>query len=378
MADLGIKNQTAIVGVGYSPVIRKAEKGLGSFAVEAARNAIADAGLTRDDIDGYVGSPGAPNYSAVHADGVDEVSAGYMIGALGLKTPRVAMDGPGGMTTGQVMAAAQALYSGTCNYVLLVRAMYNPVGVRYAESRSSAVGGPEQYLMPYGVHPIGRHAQWLQRYMHDYGATREELFTVARTLREHAQLNPIAYWRGKELTLEDYMSSRYIFEPMCVYDCDIPVTTAGAIVMTTAERARDLPNKPAYITAFASNNQPGNTVFDLSGVDRKDVQVAQIYEGFLQFVWYWLEKLEFCGKGEAHSFTQGGRISLGGELPITTFGGSQGEGRLHGMGHIREGAMQVMGRAGERQVPNVEHCVVAVGFEWIAGYILMLSSEQGL
>jgi acetyl-CoA acetyltransferase len=372
--DPSLRNKTAIVGVGYTPIVRKAERSLGSFALEAALAAIEDAGLTRDDIDGYVGTPNAPNASASHRDGVDEVSTRHVVSALGLKAPRFMSDLSSLCMSGLV-TAAMALNAGLCNYVLILRAMYNPVGVRYAQTDHSQVGGPEQFITPYGIHPIGRHAQWLRRYMHDYGATREELFAVVKANRSHAQLNPYAYWRGRELGLEEYMSSRWIYDPMCIYDCDIPVTAAGAAVVTTAERAKALRPNPAYITGFCNNSQSGDTIFQVSGVDRRDVQTAEIYDGFVQMVWYWLELLGFCERGEAHEFTKDGRIELGGELPVNTFGGSQGEGRLHGFGHIREAAMQVMGRAGERQVANAQHVVATNGFEWIPGWVVMFSAD---
>ena len=222
------------------------------------------------------------------------------------------------------------------------------------------MAGPEQFTIPYGLGAAGgRFALWLQRYMHEYGATREELFEVARIARENAQRNPRAIWHGaKPLTLDDYLTSRWVYEPMCLFDADMPVTAAGAFVMTTAERAQDLPH--AALLASYGVNRP-ERVFAEAGITPADVQVAQIYDGFSLMVWNWLERLGFCGPGEAHAFTQGGRIARGGSLPLNTFGGSLGEGRLHGMGHVREAALQAMGRAGDRQVPNVRHSLVQVG-----------------
>ncbi len=371
--DKALRNRTAIVGVGYTPMVRKSEKSLAEVAVEAAVNAIADAGLTSQDIDGYAGTPKAPNASALHWDGVDEISERYMASALGLTNMRWASDANRGVVADGIVAGIQALVTGTANYVLCLRAMYDRPGVRYASSDREAAGGPEQFSAPYGV-GIGSISLWLQRYMYDFGATREELFDVVGALREHAQLNPHAYWRGRPLTLSEYLESRWIYEPMCLYDYDIPVTGAGAVVLTTADRAAALPHKPAYVAGFANTRDRGEAIFEESGVGREAVQAAQLYDGFSPVVWIWLEKLGFCGKGEAHEFTRGGRIKLGGELPVTTFGGSQGEGRLHGMGHVREGAMQVMGRAGDRQIPGLENCLVALGFDAVPGWVLMLSS----
>lgn len=371
--DKTLRNKTAVVGVGYTPFVRKAERSLVAFAVDAALAAIEDAGLSREDIDGLVGSPGAPNASAMHRDGVDEVSARLITGSLGLPNPRFVLD-IGGLPTTALTVAVQALTAGLCNYCLVVRAMYNPVGVRYGETDRSVVGGPEQFTTPYGLQAIGRHALWLQRYMHDHGATREDLFHLVKTERYNAQLNPYAYWRGRDITLQEYLESRWVFEPMCIYDCDLPLTGAGAVVVTTSDRARHLRHKPAYITAVCPTPMPGDTIFELAGVDRQDVQVVMLYDGFIQHIWWGLEHWGFCGKGEAYQFARHERIRVGGEFPINTHGGSQGEGRLHGMGHLREATMQIRGRAGERQVPNVQHCLVTNGFEWIPSHAVMLSA----
>ena len=350
----------AIVGIGSTEIVRSSERSLGSFAVEAARNAIADAGLTKTQIDGYTGSPGAPNASALNVDGLDEVSQHYMIAALGLE-PRWAMDITG-MPTGMVVAASQALTSGTCNYVLGVRAHYNPRDRKYSHSSAALAGGSDQFILPYGAGPAGsRFALWLQRYMHDFGARLEHLFEVSASARDHAKGNPFAVWRdAPSLSLESYLASRSIFEPMCLFDADMPVTGAGAFIMTTAERARDLPNKPAYLISSANATQP-KRVFEHAGIQPSDVDVAQIYDGYAQMLWSTFEQLGFCGKGEGFLFATRARMSLTGELPVNTFGGSLGEGRLHGMGHVREAVLQVMGRAGGRQVPDVRYSLAQVG-----------------
>jgi acetyl-CoA acetyltransferase len=372
--DPALRNRVAIVGVGYTPMVRRSEHSISRIAADAAIAAIRDAGLRGEDIDGYAGTPVAQAGGAEHWDGVDEVSGRNVTRTLGLRNVRWLVDVARGVVADSVIDAVNALHAGLCSYVLIVRAMYNPVGQRYAERSKRVAGGPEQFIAPYGQQGIGQMALWLRRYMHDYGATKAELYHVAKTLRDHAQLNPHAYWRGKPLTEEDYLGARPIYEPMCVYDCDIPITGAGALVLTTADRAAHLPHKPAYISAYATTYEPRQTVFDRSGVSRAEVGAAQLYDGFLPFIWHWLESLGFCGKGEAHTFALNGNIARGGTLPVTTFGGSQGEGRLHGMGHLREAAMQVMGRAGERQIPGLRNCIVTVGVDWVPGAIFMVSA----
>jgi acetyl-CoA acetyltransferase len=359
--DRQVRNGTAIVGVGYTPVVRHAQRSLGAIAMDAALDAIQDAGLTRDDIDGYVGTPWGPAVAGIQPDGVGQISAAYLAGALGLKELRFSVDIVG-LPSSALEIAVHALYGGLCRYVLLLRAMYNPPDVRQGAGGTHRPAGPAQFTQPYGLAGGGpQFALGLQRYMHEHGATREELFAVVKAARTHACLNPVAYWYGKALTLEDYLNARWIYKPLCLLDCDLPVTTAGALILTTAERARDLPHRPAYISGFAGTAPDRETVFELAGIERGEVDVAQIYDGFSPFVWYWLEQLGFCDTGEAHAFTQGGRIELGGELPLNTAGGNLGEGHFQGFGHLREGAMQIMGRCGERQVQGARHCLVAPG-----------------
>lgn len=370
-------NQTAIVGVGATRMERRPQRSLAALAVDAALAAIEDAGLKPSDIDGVAGSPLGVNLTNMHWDGVDEISIGYLAGSLRLRNVRWMVDLARGFATEALIEGIHALIAGSCTAVLIMRAMYNPVGVRYAEQSLDRAGGPLQFTAPYGANSgIVRAAMELQRYFHLCGATRRDLYHVAKTLRDHALMNPQAYWYGRSaLTADEYLSARFIYEPMCLYDCDIPITGAGAFVLTTADRARHLPHKPAYITAYATHAEGYREIYRKAKLGPKEIQVAQLYDGFLPFIWEWLETLEFCGAGEAYQFARDGNISLAGTLPVTTFGGSHGEGRLHGMGHIREGALQVMGRAGSRQVPDVQHCMITSGSRRIPGSVIVLSAD---
>jgi acetyl-CoA acetyltransferase len=370
-------NETAIVGIGTTKMERRPQRSLAALAVDAAVAAIEDAGLNPSDIDGFAGTPPGVNLTANHWDGVDEVSTGFLVGAMGLRNVRWTVDSTRGLTSDALIEGIHALIAGSATAVLVVRAMYNPVGVRYAEQSLAHAGGPSQFWAPYGANSgIVRAALELQRYLHLNGATKRDLYHVAKTLRDHALLNPHAYWYGKTALSEDeYLSARFIYEPMCLYDCDIPITGAGAFVLTTADRARHLPHKPAYIRAFATHAEGYPEIYRKAKLTPKDMQVAQLYDGFLPFVWEWLETLSFCGPGEAYQFGRDGNIGLRGTLPVTTFGGSHGEGRLHGMGHISEGALQVMGRAEARQVPNVQHCMVTMGSRRVPGAAFVVSAE---
>jgi acetyl-CoA acetyltransferase len=349
----------AVTGVSSTAIERSTTRSITNIAIEAVLSAVTDAGISLNEVDGYVGCPDAPNPTAAHADGFDEISCRFMVAALGLQNASWYQDVEG-MATGMVVAAAHALAAGTCKYIVGVRALYNPRDRRYSATDAAHVAGPQQFKIPYGLGAAGgRFALWMQRYMHDHGATREELFEVARNARENAQRNPLAVWNGSpELTLEQYLSSRFIYEPMCLYDADMPVSGAVAFVMTTADRALHAPHA-AYLSSFAVND--ARRLFEGAEILPKDVQVAQLYDGFSLMVWDWLERLGFCAPGEAHTFTQNGRISRNGPLPLNTFGGALGEGRLHGAGHVREAALQAMGRAEQRQIESVQHSLVQVG-----------------
>ena len=358
---------TAIIGFGSTDITRHPKDAIGSYAVRAVKAALESAGIDKEEVDGYVGSPGLASYSTNHWDGADEVSAEYMLSALNL-TPRWSAD-TSGLVLGMVAAARGALLSGMCEYVVGVRALYFQSGAVYSSVSSSAVGGTEQFTLPYGFGPGGaRHAQWLARYNSVNGATRRDLFAIVKAAHAHARLNPRAYWNNSTLTLEQYLESRWVSEPLCLYDCDIPVTGAAAFVMTTTSTARRRDAPFATITSMSNGYHP-RTALDDAGLTANDIQVCQLYDGFASFPYFWYEALGFCPEGAAHRFIQDGAIELGGRIPTNTFGGSLGEGRMHGIGHLQEAYLQATGQAGPRQVPNAEHSVVQVGApdrSWVA------------
>lgn len=358
---------TAIVGFGSTEITRHPTHGIGWYAVQAVKAALESAGVDKSEVDGYVGTPWSPSYASQHWDGADEVSAEYMLSALSLK-PRWSAD-TSGLVLGMVGAARGALLTGMCRYVVGVRALYHRSGTAYSSVPSTRFGGSEQFSLPYGFGPGGgRHAQWLSRYHNAHGATREELFAIVKAAHSHARLNPNAYWRNSTLTLEEYLESRWVAEPLCIWDCDIPVTGAAAFVMTTTELAHKGRAPFATVTAMSNGHHP-RVALDDAGLTSADIPVAQLYDGFSCFPYVWYEALGFCPEGTAHRFVQDGAIELGGKIPTNTFGGSLGEGRLHGAGHLQEAFLQVTGAAGSRQVVNAEHCVVQVGApdrSWVA------------
>jgi acetyl-CoA acetyltransferase len=225
-------------------------------------------------------------------------------------------------------------------------------------------------------------AMFARRYMHEYGATSEDFGRVSVADRKHAATNPAAYFYEQPITLADHQASRMVVDPLRLLDCCQETDGGQAFVVTSVERARDLPNPPAVITAAAqgaARDQEGMTSYyrdDITGLDEMalvgrqlwaqagigpdDVQTAVLYDHFTPFVLVQLEELGFCKRGEAKDFIADGAIELGGALPINTHGGQLGEAYLHGMNGIAEAVRQVRGSS-VNQVPDVANVLVTAG-----------------
>lgn len=385
------RNKVAIVGVGHTKAVRHSDVPVGSLAVSASDAAIADAGLTRDDIDGVACGTSLPAYGTSRqlSSGVGFVDSGFLVDHMQLSTGWSFNDFA---FPPAFSYALQAVASGAANYVLVNRSLHNPVG-RYNSFQESLAVGDRQWTAPYGyIAPTQGIAMTYMEYQQRYGARREHMATLVTQIRRNVQKIPDAYWCGTEMTFDDYMNCRMINEPMCLFDNDIPVDASGSIVVTTAERARDLPNKPVYITGWATSRDTGgyigraglarpstpatngplnafyergqelsNRLWSLSGWSARDIDVFQPYDGFTPLVWFWLEVLGFCGVGEAWQFIQGGRIESQGEFPLLSGGGNQGWGRVHGFPHILECYLQLSGRAGDRQLQQAERALSTYG-----------------
>ena len=370
------RNQVAIVGAGVTKAVRHADVPIGALAVQASQAAIADAGLRPSDIDGVACGTSLPAYSTGRdlRPGFDFVDSSFLSEHMGLAPAWSCDDGSFPPALG---FAVQAVAAGAANYVLVNRTLHNPTG-RYNSFSGQGAEGRQQWGAPYGfVAPSSMIGMPYMEYQQRYGARREHMATLVLQTRENVQRIPNAYWYGRPLTFDDYMNSRVISEPMCLYDNDIPVDGGGSFIVTTAERARDLPHPPVYITALARvrKQKPGvilpashgilddyyesgydvaGRLWSAAGWRPDDVRVVQLYDGFTPLVWFWLEVLGFCGRGEAWSFIQDGRIAHDGPFPLNSGGGNQGWGRFHGVPHVLECYLQLSGRAGDRQTPNAE------------------------
>ncbi|KUN54931.1 hypothetical protein AQJ46_49745 [Streptomyces canus] len=383
-------NPVAIVGVGHSQIGRRLTRPLGLLAKDAVLAAIADAGITIDDVDGAATFPQFPEGPR---DGTQFVSVAWLVNSLGFENVTWWAETQSGNVSTAIEQAAHALALNRCNYAVVWRAMSFVAGGSY-QATHSALEAPDSsaFTLPYGKSAsIAEFAPAYMRYMKLYGARREHLATLAVAQRKGANLNPNAYFRNTPLTADEYMNARMIADPMCLYDCDIPVDGVAAIVMTRADRAKDLPHPPAYVSGLGQAGIPkgieprsisglgsgigprmfeqmqhtaktiGKSLWSTSGLRPSDVDAAMLYDGWGPDVYFWLEGLGFCGEGEAFEFIQKGRIDIDGEFPINTHGGNLSEGRLHGMGHWVEAALQVQGRAGRRQIKKADNVAVVSG-----------------
>lgn len=381
--------KVAIAGYAISKLERRSPHSLGALALDAAERAIADAGLKKPQIDGYTtGSllPSSGDHSNI--DGLDIVSATWLSEHLGGNPRWVCGFQGGGQITGSVVLAVNAIASGAADYVLVHRALHNPKG-RYHEMPMTKARESAQWIAPYGFWgPPVAIALPYQEYMQRYGATREEMATLLVQIRKNAARVPWAYWAGKPITREDYLNSRVLADPISIHDCDIPIDGAAAFVLTSAERAKDLPHKPVYVAGYAQGlpsrydeyrnlddmmefgTALGKRLWESTGLKPSQIDVPQVYDGFSPLVYLWLECLGFCPVGEAHRFIQGGRIDFDGDFPLLSGGGSLGNGRLHGVPHMLEAYLQLSKRAGERQLKRSSTALACHSYPNIGGAVV--------
>ena len=359
-----LSGKYAIVGVGTSRFGKLQGVSTMGFTLEASKRAIEDSGLSRDDIDGVLVMMPA-------IMGEQHGWAARVAAYLGIEpTFSATMDMGGATACGSVQTAAAALDAGYCRSVLCCFATQNwPQGV------AMQLFGSE-FQVPYGdVGAITLMAHIKRRQQHEHGYKDEHYGHIAVTWREHAMLNPEAQMR-KPMTLDAYMSSRWVAEPLRLFDCCPNTDGGGACVVTSIERARDLPKPPARILGAGQSHsseiihphgddgkplggtKAGQMAFGMAGVTPQDIDVAQFYDAFTPRVVHDLVAYGFCKPNEVGAFIDAGNLRLTGSLPSNTAGGLISEGHLSGFGHIREGVRQLRGECGPRQVKDAELCLV--------------------
>jgi len=390
-ADL-LERRAVISGVGQSAIGRQVDRSGLALTIDAILAAVADAGLTIDDIDGLAMFPGG---GAANLPGYANGNLFEVQDAL-----RITTTWRQGIVEGMALPCygpAMAVAAGQARHVVVWRSVKEGSASRAAGGRPAygstkpAAEGPLAWLLPIGMlSPVCQLAPYAARYLHDYGVTREQLGWIPVTQRAHAARNPDAVYRSP-LSIDDYLGSRMISSPICLYDCDVPVDGATAIVVSAAETASGL-RAPVRIEAMAGvvDGRPlwdqwadmgrvghgaAAAMWARTDLRPADVDMAQLYDGFtIEAVW-WLEAMGFCGTGEAGAFVEGGkRITFGGELPLNTWGGQLSGGRLHaGFGHIAEAVRQLRGEAGDRQVAGAQVAAVSNAGVLEAGAALLTS-----
>ena len=375
----GLKDKAAIVGVGQTEFSKRSGRTELKLAIEAVGAALDDCGLSPRDVDGM---------SIFTMENNPENEVIHNLGGGDLRFFSRIHYG-GGAACGPIHQAAMAIASGAAEVVVCYRAMNERSEQRFGAGVQDRPNAPtvEQvgfgWYAPYGLlTPAAWVAMFAQRYLHEFGATTEDFGRIAVADRKHAATNPAAWFYEKPITLEDHQNSRWVVEPMRLLDCCQESDGAVAVVVTSAERARDLKQKPAMIRAAAQGMSSGQKMmtsyyrddisgipemglvarqlFETSGLTPQDIQTAVLYDHFTPFVLGQLEEFGFCQRGEAKDFIRDGRIELGGQLPINTHGGQLGEAYIHGMNGIAEGVRQIRGSAAN-QVPDVEHVLVTAG-----------------
>jgi acetyl-CoA acetyltransferase len=376
------RDKCAVVGIGQTAFSRDSGRSVLSLATEASLKAIADAGLTVDDIDGIVRCE------------QDTVRPYSLAASLGVQNLHYWADtGPGGVAPCMMMGLAMgAVLSGQAKAVLAFRSLNGRSEARLGGSGNHAgaevaggFGSYDEFFVPYGLQTAGQtFALMARRHMLDYGTTPEQLGAVAMACREHANRTPHAQMGGRPMSLDDYLTSRMISSPLRLFDYCLESDGACAVVITSAERARDLPRPPVLIRAVAGGSprdhrvgmmfpvvtrdditelggrQAGTELWRRAGVGPQEMDIAQIYDCFTISVILQLEAYGFCGKGEGGPMAASGALKLGGQLPINTGGGHLSEGYVHGMNHIVQAVRQLRGEA-DMQVPDAELCMCTGG-----------------
>ncbi|MDM4719421.1 lipid-transfer protein [Micromonospora sp. WMMA1363] len=374
-----ISGAAAIVGVGATEFSKESGRSEVRLAVEAVRAALADAGLSAADVDGLV---------TFTMDSTAEVALAREIGAGELRFFSQVGYG-GGAACGTVQQAAMAVGAKVAEVVVCYRALNERSGRRFGRVSRAAATAPTSSGVDNGWHypmglstPAATVAMVARRYQHVFGATGEDFGRVAVAARRHAATNPRAWFYQRPITLADHQASRWIAEPLRLLDCCQESDGAVALVVTSVERAADLPATPAVITAAAQGSGAdqyvmtsyyrddltglpelgvvGQQLWRQSGLVPDDVRVAVLYDHFTPYVLMQLEELGFCPRGEARHFIADGTIELGGRLPVNPHGGQLGEAYIHGMNGIAEAVRQLRGSA-VNQVSGTGPVLVTAG-----------------
>jgi acetyl-CoA acetyltransferase len=354
---VSMKDKIAIVGVGYTPQGKVFGRSTRSLYIEAVKNAIEDAGLKKDDVDGIL---------VQTVEEGREIQLWGIVQDMGMHTRICSQQQMYGATAGgMVLHASAALLSGLANYVVCV----------YAETPLTPELGVGTYGRGWGdtatfglAGATMQYAMAAQRAMHEFRTGPETWAEIAVSQRKWANLNPRAMMYNKKMTKEDYYNSKMIAEPFRLFDSCQVSNSGRAFILTTAERARDCRHRPVYVMGVGQCHTArdithsdtlagptgaklaGKQAFKMAGITLKDIDACEIYDCFTYTAEITLQDYGFFGPGEGKSFYANGRTAPGGELPVNTSGGLLSESYQMGFTPLTEAVVQLQGSAGERQL----------------------------
>lgn len=360
----------AVVGIGRTEYSRNSGRTTQAMAASACRDAMADAGLIIDDVDGMC---------TFHAmDSVQPIDVAWALGRDSLRWAN-GVYGGGNLVADQVATAAAAIEAGLCRSVLVYRSLNGRSGYRFGTvDGPMTVEGFNQFDAPGGfLVPPQWFAMWARRHQHVYGSTSEDLGQIAIQQRAHAGPNEHAL-RREPLTMDDYLDGRWINEPLRVYDCTSEVDGAVAILLTSADVAKDCNHDPVWLVG-SSNHQGGGMfvqwedptkmygrgagpeIWERTGLKPYDMDFVCMYDCFTYTVMAGMEDFGYCEKGDVGAFYAEGRATYGGDIVVNPHGGLLSEGYIHGLNHHYESTLQLRHHAGVRQVPDAEIALVTAG-----------------
>ena len=366
-----IRGKVAIVGAADTEVGKVPHLGATALCIDAARRAMDNAGISKDQIDGLVTCNSMTEPYMYHAEAIAEylqIFPRYCISA----------NAGGGTTFSSIQHAATAIAAGVCETVLVSLADRLRTGLSrdQAKKMQSSTGHPE-FETPYGATVPAYYALIARAHMEKYGTRPEQLAAVAVSGRQHAARNPEAQMR-ELITVDDVLNSRMIADPLHLLDCSLVSDGGAAIIMTSAERADDFPHDPVYILGAGEGHShehisqarslttsaaadSGRRAYAMAGLGPGDIDVVQLYDCFTPVVLIELEDLGFCAKGEGGSFVESGATAPGGALPMNTHGGMLSHchpGNPGAMFSLTEAVKQLRHQAGDRQVAGAETALV--------------------